>query len=90
MSLQVTSPYLPPPPYTALMRGQAVLDYDGEMSEEISLMIHEVKNTQIFGDFFWWKVILQVLNIYKLDPQEEEFLLGERETQGGCEPCIHC
>jgi len=58
----------PPPPYTALRRGQVVLDYDGETPEELSLMIHEV------------------LNIYELDPPDEEFLLGERETRRGRVP----
>jgi len=31
-------------------------------------------------------MIHEVLNIYELDPPEEEFLLGERETRRGKVP----
>jgi len=37
-------PTSPPPPLDTLRRGQAVLDYDGQSVEELSLMVHEVLN----------------------------------------------
>lgn len=49
-------------------RGQALLDYDAESPEELSLMAHEV------------------LNIYELTPEEEQFVMGERANKTGRVP----